>query len=259
MMVLVYGLVIFFILGVSVFLSSCIFWILLNREISFGKAVQRVTVAAALNKMLLTGSGYAAVSASLKNDSIPFYKSLASFAVLELFSVLPWIAAGFYFGAKQIAHIPFLLIVFFALVFFFVVSKKKRLVDFIKNAAGYFQETRRNILAVVPFVLLNGIAGLCYYSLFFKMFGLRIPWLEVFKLIAISFTLGYLSPVPAGLGVKESGMTFLLMQQGVSLKQAVSLAVCDRLLVTVFYGASGFLCGWGLLHGAIKAKFHKKK
>jgi uncharacterized protein (TIRG00374 family) len=258
-MTIIYGVFIPLALGMSVFLSSCVFWILLNRQVPLRKAIQGTTAAGALNKIFLTGAGYAAVSAALKNDSVPFYKSLASFAALELFSVLPWIIAGLYFGAQLAARTHWFLIVFFALAFFFILNKKKRLGDFISNAAGYFKETSRNILAVVPLVLLNIIAGACYYLLLFKAFGLRIPWGEVVKLIAVSFTIGYLSPLPAGLGIKESGMTFLLMQAGVPFKQSVALAVADRLVITLFYVACGFLCGWGLISDVIKTRSLKKK
>jgi uncharacterized membrane protein YbhN (UPF0104 family) len=258
-MTIVFGIFIFLALGMSVFLSACVFWILLNRQISLGKALQGTTAAGALNKILLTGSGYALASAAFKNDAIPLYKSLASFVVLELFSVLPWIIAGLYFGAQLAARIPWFLIVIFTLAFFYILNKKKRLGDFIKNAAGYFKETRRNVLAVAPFVLLNIIAGVWYYWSLFKVFGLHIPWGHVVKLIAISFTMGYLSPVPAGLGIKESGIAFLLMREGASFKQAVSLAVADRLVITVFYVACGFLCGWGVLSDAIKTRSFKKK
>ncbi|MFA5118625.1 MAG: flippase-like domain-containing protein [Candidatus Omnitrophota bacterium] len=258
-MTIVYGVFIFLALGMSVFLSSCVFWILLNRQVSLGKAIQGTIVAGALNKIFLTGSGYALASAALKNDSVPLYKSLASFAALELFSVLPWIIAGLYFGAQLAARTHWFLIVFFALAFFFILNKRKRLGDFISNAAGYFKGTSRNILAVAPLALLNIISGVCYYWFLFKVFGVRIPWGEMVKLIAISFTMGYLSPLPSGLGIKESGMTFLLMQTGVPFKQSVALAVADRLVITLFYAACGFLCGWGVISDVIKTRSLKKK
>ncbi|MFC1593153.1 hypothetical protein ACFL4C_03980, partial [Candidatus Omnitrophota bacterium] len=101
------------VLVLSVFVSALMLWILLNRSIRLVEAVKLICIARAMNKLLFTGSGYAAASGKLKIGGLPFYKSLSSFAVFELFSVLPWFVMGIYFGAELSLRAPYFLAVFF--------------------------------------------------------------------------------------------------------------------------------------------------
>lgn len=244
-----------FILTVNVFVNSIIFWILLNSKIKFSQAIRLSSTAAALNKLFLSGSGYAAMSLKLKSSNLPFYKSLASFAAFELFSVLPWLILGFYFGAKLAIRVPLFFIVILAIGIISAIYKRKKAAGFIKDIWVYFKEIKLNILLIIPPVLINFILGVLYYFFLLRIFGFVLSPIDVLKIAAISFTLGYLSPAPAGLGFKEGGFIFLLAQKGLSLSESLPIAIADRVILTGFYLIVGSLFGTEMLINQIRKRF----
>jgi uncharacterized membrane protein YbhN (UPF0104 family) len=60
--------------------------------------------------------------------------------------------------------------------------------------------------------------------------------------------------VPSGLGIKESGVVFLLSRQGVPLRDSIYFAVADRMITTGFYLTLGFLFGAGMITGEMRRR-----
>lgn len=253
------GILIFLALALIILISSFIFWILLNKDIKLWQAIKLICISGALNKILLTGSGYAAASWKLKSDDFPVYKSLSSFGVLELFSVMPWLILGLFWGAEIAIRIPLFLIVLFVLVLGFAIYKRKSMLDFLKNALSYLKKIRSNILMVIPLVLINIMIGIIYYFFLFRAFGFNCDFLNILKIVSVAFTIGYLSPSPAGLGFKEGGMVFLLMQQNLSFSSACYIAIADRIIMTGFYIILGFLFGAGIIRDEVRKKLWLQK
>jgi len=245
---------IFLPLTLRIIVSSSVIWLLLNRKIKFPHAIKLTCIATALNRLFLTGSGYVAMSGKLKINGLSLYKSLSSFAILELFSIIPWIILGLYFGTKIAIRIPLFLIALFVLVLTFAIYKRKDTINFLRNALAYLKEIRTNILMVTPLVLINVIIGIIYYFFLFRAFGFTFDFFEILRIISVAFTIGYLSPAPAGLGFKEGGLVFLLMQQNLSFSNACSIAIADRIITTGFYFVLGFLFGAEMIKNEIKRK-----
>lgn len=235
------------------FISSAMLFVLLNRRLKFFQAFKLFNALAALNKLLLTGSGYAAAGFRLKKENFPLSLSISSLAALEIFSVLPWLLFGFYFGAASGVKFPVFFAIAFCVIALSAAYKAKALFARIKEIAGHFAEIRFGLLAVVPLGLLNVAVGTAYYFFLCRAFGVNLGTLDVLKASTVSFTIGYLSIFPSGIGIKEAGLVFLLVKNGALLSQAFSVALADRILATVFWGLAGAICGKGLFfHGCAK-------
>ena len=244
------------ILCLSVFINSLALWILLNKSIGIREMIRLTCIAIALNKLLLTGSGYVLLSLKLKRDEVPVYKTISAFIILELFSISPWLILGFYFGAKVFLKIPVIFIAILWLLLIFIIIEKNKIINFFKKVIGYFKEIRLNFFIIVPLVLLNVLLGFAYYFLLFKSFGFFFNRLDVLRIVSVAITVGYLSPAPAGLGFKESSMVFLLIHQGFSLKNSISFTIADRIISTAFYLALGFLFGAETIINEIKTRLN---
>jgi uncharacterized protein (TIRG00374 family) len=96
---------------------------------------------------------------------------------------------------------------------------------------------------VAPLAVLNILFSILYYYFLFDSFGVRMAFLEVFKIVSVSFTAGYLSPLPSGLAFREGSMIFFLMQEGYNFSKSLAIALTDRGCVTAFYGVISLLCG----------------
>lgn len=244
----------------SVFVSSVIFWVLLNKKIKLWESIKLVSIATSLNRLMLTGSGYAAMSYKLKKDRLPFHKSVSSFVALELFLMFPWLVLGIYFGFKVAAKVPVFFAAFSALALIFAIYKRDKAKDFVKESWLHFRGIKSGAFIIIPLVLLHLLAGVIYYFFLFKAFGFSFSCADILKIATVSVAMGYFSPAPGGLGFKEFGMVFLLMQKNLSLKDSLSIAVTDRIAVTAFYLILGFLFGTDLILSRIRARFkHKNK
>jgi len=214
------------------------FYLLAGRRIPLAKVCRLVFCASALNKLLFTGSGFLAAS-RLGRDETETKSSqiLAVFVLLELLSVSGWLAAGIFFGARMAKGAPLILAVFLAIVLaalWFKLRPKK-------GDAGSpswkdsFKTAPRYVLLVMPLIVINAFLFAAYYFFFFRAFGAALSLLATIKIVAVSFTAGYLSPAPSGLGFKDAGLAALLVAAGLSPGLAITLAVVDRLLVSIFW------------------------
>ena len=216
------------------------------------QAVRVHCVSVALNKMFLTGSGYAAMAWKLGKEGIPFHSCLVAAMVQELLSVGPWVVLGLYFGAHMAKRFPVILFFFVSLMILLAVYKKKRILNFLRSAYGYCREIRANFIIIIPLAACNVIAYAAYYYLLFRVFSFTAGWVTAVKIASIAFTVGYLSPLPAGIGLKDSSLLFLLAQEGLALKKSFFIAAADRAIVTGLYLSLGFTCAARFLLDALK-------
>jgi uncharacterized membrane protein YbhN (UPF0104 family) len=241
-------------LGMGLFVNSYLLCILLNRKIPLWGGVKLFSVASALNKLLLTGSGYAALAWKMKGDDIPLDRSLPAFASFELCSTVPWIILGLYFGADVAVQTPLIIVgamIFLSVFWFF---RKRKIPGLIKEGVSYLRGMSAHIVLAPVLILLNVCSGAAYYYFLSKIFAMNFSLLEMARIFSVSFAVGYLSPVPSGLGIKESGVVFLLSRQGVPLRDSIYFAVADRMITTGFYLTLGFLFGAGMITGEMRRR-----
>jgi len=247
------------ILAASTLVSSLIFWILLKRKVHFFPVLKLFCVSASLNRLLLTGSGYAVLSWRLKMAGISIHTSLAVSAVSEFLSIAPWLILGIYYGSSVAVQIPWAVIVLSVLIVFFLILKLKHLRDFVGKVIGYIRETKVFIIISLPFVIINVVLVSVYYLLLVHIFHFDFDLLQIIRIVAVSIAAGYLSPVPSGIGIKEGSLIYLLMREGGGFQNSAVFAFTDRLIVTVFYIAAGFITGSDIIIGELKKKYFKQK
>jgi uncharacterized membrane protein YbhN (UPF0104 family) len=244
---------IFLLLAASAASAGVMLWILLNREVSIQEALRLTCIAWALNKLFLFGSGYIAMIVKLKHGRMPAHKSLVAFLLLELLCVVPWILLGFYFGARFCLRWPFFFLLIAAAVclLWYQAKKNKKL---LLDSWEYVRAIKMSLTAVIPFLLAHLSALLLYYFALMRLCSVKMDWQMVTKIMSMSIAAGYLSPAPAGIGFKEAAMTALFMQQGFTFARALSIAVADRLIVSLAFLAFGLLAGAKLLAAAMGKK-----
>ncbi len=237
---------------------SLVFWLLLGKAVKIGRAFQLSTAALVLNKFLLTGAGYAAASAKLKNDNVAFHKSLPAFIFMEFLFVVPLLASGLYYGAHIVVRAPLFLLGFILLLAIFALYKRKKIKGFFREVASEAKAASAHLWLIIPLVAANIFLIIVYYKLLLGVFNIPLSFYEIYKLVAVSFTIGYLSPVPSGLAFKEGSLIYLLMQKGQAFNTALSLAITDRAIITGFYIILGFLCAGHIVFSAVREEYVKR-
>lgn len=253
--------IIFIILAfaVAVFLNAVNFYLLYGGGMKLREAVRLTTVAAALNKLFFTGSGYVAASLVSRNKNLEFHRTIAAFLVLEAASILPWLALGVCFGAAIAFRRPVIFIAVAALFFAAAWKKRDKLAKAFKDILESFAATCKRLFFIVPFVPANMLLLALYYLFIFRLFDFTPGLLEVVKITAVTFTIGYLSPAPAGLGFKEAGMVLLLTRYGLPPGTATAIALADRFIMTVLVGICGGIFGFDLLREELRKKLKKER
>ena len=234
-------------------------YVLIERRVSFKESFKLVSVASALNKILLTGSGYFASSYLSRNKNLPFHQAMGAFILLEVFSVSLWLAGGMFFGAELAFRMPIVFIAVIMIIIFILLWRSDRAMAALKSVAGYCKSLGLRSFLVIPFLAVSMCIRLIYYAILFRMFGFITDIVNILKIVSISFAAGYLSPAPAGLGVKDAGMTLLLKEDGVALDAAISIAVFDRFFVTAFWGILGVLVGFDLIKREIARRRQERR
>jgi len=235
----------FFILALTLSLIAALgalnFYILVSRKVSLKQALQWTAAAAALNKLFFTGTGYLALSYFSGVKELKFSRILAAFFALEFFSLIGWLIGGIYFGAKTAFNIPlvFLIVLLVLAVTFWI--KKDKLKNFFESLTAYLKELGPLVPLASFFGICSVFLGAVYYYFLFGIFGFKPGLWDIYKIVSVSFTAGYLSPAPAGLGFKDAGLVALLVQRGLPLNSAVALALWDRVIITVFWLSAGMI------------------
>jgi uncharacterized protein (TIRG00374 family) len=233
---------------------SAVLYLLLFREISFKLAHKLTCVAMVLNKLLFSGTGYLASSYFFQAKQFKFSKALSAFIVLEFFVSLPWVILGFYFGGKMSAQSPGVLAIIFLAAATAFLFKKNKIKKILQDSRSHFTAAAKKIVFFVPLITGQMIIFVVYYLVFFKLFGYSFNFISIIRFIAISFTVGYLSPAPAGIGFKEAGMIYLLKENGLDFSQAALLAVSDRIITTIFWLAIGLVTGFDIIQETLLKK-----
>jgi uncharacterized protein (TIRG00374 family) len=235
------------ILSLIIVLNALSFYLLVNRNLSFKQALQWTLVAAVINKLFFTGTGYLALSYFSGTKELKFSRILAAFFALEFFSLIGWLAGGIYFGAKIAFNMPllFLIVLVVSAITFWI--KKEKIKKFLKEMTGYLKELKPFVFLALFFGICSVCLGTIYYFFLFGIFGFKPGLLNIYKIVSVAFTAGYLSPAPAGLGFKDAGMVALLVQQGLALNLAIAVALWDRVISTVFWLVAGMLFGANMI------------
>ncbi|RLG12065.1 hypothetical protein DRN69_07070, partial [Candidatus Pacearchaeota archaeon] len=236
--------------------SAVCFYIFVYPELKIKDSFKLIVTAAALNKLLFTGSGYLTSSYLSRNKDLSFYKALSAFLLLEALGVSLWIGMGVYFGVKLVIKVPSIIILVLAFLLLLMLwLQRQKFIKAAKNILMTFKNMGKRVPLIIPLIILNMVLSIAYYFLLFRIFNFHPGFLSIIKIISISFTVGYLSPAPAGLGFKDTGMVLLLVNSGLKLNTAISLAILDRVIVTVFWAILGSIFSYDLIKEEIKRRF----
>ena len=239
--------------------SAVCFYIFVYPELKIKESFKLIITAAALNKLLFTGSGYLTSSYLSRNKDLSFYKALSAFLLLEALGVSLWIGMGVYFGVKLVIKVPSIIILVLAFLLLLMLwLQRQKFIKAAKNILMTFKNMGKRVPLIIPLIILNMVLSIAYYFLLFRIFNFHPGFLSIIKIISISFTVGYLSPAPAGLGFKDTGMVLLLVNSGLKLNTAISLAILDRVIVTVFWAILGSIFSYDLIKEEIRKRFKKK-
>lgn len=238
-------------------MNAVIFYILINRDIRFRDVFVLTTVATALNKFLFTGSGYLAGSYFSRYKNLSFHKAISAFMFSEFMIVSLWLILGIIFGVKLAIRVPVVMII---VLFLFIIAafiKRNKFISFSKNVFCSFKEMKSKTFMVLPFILVHMAAFAMYYLFLFRYFNFQPVFFDIIKITAVSFTIGYLSPAPGGVGFREAGLVVLLRDKGLAFDDALTIAVWDRVIVTVFWAVLGSVVGFDLIKYHLKLRFKK--
>ena len=250
--------IVLILLLISVVSAVC-FYIFVYPELKIKESFKLIITAAALNKLLFTGSGYLTSSYLSRNKDLSFYKALSAFLLLEALGVSLWIGMGVYFGVKLVIKVPSIIILVLAFLLLLMLwLQRQKFIKAAKNILMTFKNMGKRVPLIIPLIILNMVLSIAYYFLLFRIFNFHPGFLSIIKIISISFTVGYLSPAPAGLGFKDTGMVLLLVNSGLKLNTAISLAILDRVIVTVFWAILGSIFSYDLIKEEIKRRFKRK-
>jgi len=241
--------------------SAVCFYIFVYPELKIKDSFKLIITAAALNKLLFTGSGYLTSSYFSRSKDLSFYKALSAFLLLEALGVFLWIGMGIYFGVKLVIKMPSIIILILAFLLLLLVmiwSQRQKFTKAARNILITFKNMGKRVPLIMPLIILNMVLSIVYYFSLFRIFNFHPELLSIIKIISISFTVGYLSLAPAGLGFKDTGMVLLLVNSGLKLNTAISLAILDRVIVTVFWAILGSIFGYDLIKEEIRKRFKKK-
>jgi len=239
-------------------LGAVNFYLFVGRQVSIKESFKLVTSALALNKLLFTGSGYLVSSFFSRSKNLPFYKTLTVFAFLEFMGNSLWLILGIYFGAKLAIRVPLALIIILIIFGITFLFKRHKFILFFKNILQYFKEVGARIFLILPFTITNVFLVVLYYFFLFRFFSFHTGIPSILKIVSVSFTIGYLSPAPSGIGFKDTGLVLLLVREGIDLPGALSIAIWDRLITTFFWISLGGVVGFNLIKEVMKEKFKIK-
>ena len=219
----------------------------------------------ATNEILPTGSGEFARLIILKKHT---NKSLISFApaiVLErFFDLFLLLIVSIFFAYSEESGIS-LLILLLMVVLVGLIFIKPGLIIFPIKCVSFF-ENKNNLSKYAIFIknkLIETQYGLCRYQnnprLLFLIFiltvvswifletfshyllligfGIKIPYLSLLGIVAISWILGTLSMLPGGLGAREVVYALMLVKFGVVLSLGLAVAMVYRGMVYLLFGS----------------------
>ena len=236
---------------------ALIFYLLLNRQISFGGAFKLTSTATALNKLFFSGSGYLASSYFSRGGSLSFAEALSAFLILEGLCVLAWLITGIFWGTQLALRIPAALIFAAAAVLLVFLFRRDKFISAARQLISALKTMGPRVPLVLPLVALDMVLFVGYYRFLLEFFKVCLPVAGIVKIIAVSFTAGYFSPTPAGLGFRDAGLVFMLVKQSIPAVVALSIALADRVITMVFWAGLGLLTGFDVIKEEVRRRFKK--
>lgn len=241
------------------FINSAGFYALLGRKTAFIEAMRLSFLASAINRLFFTGTGYLSTGYLSRNVDLEFPDVFAAFVVWELCAVIFWLSAGIYFGVKVLAGMPVILGAVLLLFGIFIWLKRRTIFRFIESFKRSFMNLTGDFFYIIVLMTISAAAMFFYYYSVFSLFNFHPDFFSTLKIISISFAAGYLSPAPAGLGFRETGMVVLLVKQGMLWPTAMKLAVFDRIISTIFILFLGSVFGFDLIKAELKKRMFKPR
>ncbi len=233
----------------------------INSKIAFGSYF----IGQATNEILPTGSGELARLTILKkhtNKSYTWFSpsvilerlydmflllilsiSLAnttesSFALLTLISIIGLV--GIIFIKPKFIDVPIKICRF--------LEGKNILSKLVNILSAKFLEIQRglrsyqkNTRVLIMTFILTAISWIFFETLSHYVlllgFGIKIPYMSLLGIVAISWILGTISMLPGGLGAREAVYTFMLTKFGVAFGTGMAVAVVYRGIIYVLFGS----------------------
>jgi glycosyltransferase 2 family protein len=111
---------------------------------------------------------------------------------------------------------------------------------FLEIQQGLISYKRNTRVLILTFILTTiswiFFETLSHYILLLG-FGIKIPYLSLLGIVAISWILGTISILPGGLGVREAVYAIMLTKYGVALGTGIAVAVVYRGIIYVLFGS----------------------
>ena len=215
--------------------------------------------------MLLTpgGSGQIIKSQILKNKyNIPIKKSIPIIIAERFFDLvavtLILIFSLFYYNSIETLIIISISIIIIISIILFTKSKKifikinlklKKFTIFEKYLSDeevFYKSLQKifslkimmtGILFFIPIAFLDGL--LVYFG--FLAFGIDFGYIQTIQIYYSSLLAGVFSFIPGGFGIMESGLTFLIFDQGISFSLSSSVTLFVRLMTIWLATMIGFV------------------
>lgn len=224
----------------------------LARDVNLKNAFKISSSALGLNKILFTGSGYLLTAYFSRYGNLSATKVMAIFILLEAGFFSIWLVFGFYYGWKLLLEqAPYGLLAAVAIISLIIFFKRSKVAQLFSHLKLHLVEIRGRIFWLILFSVINLLISLFYYQALFAIFDHRADLASVLKVASIALSTGYLSPIPAGLGIKDASFAMLLINQGISASSAVAIAFWDRLISTFFWGSLGIVFSFDMVRAAI--------
>jgi len=121
-------------------------------------------------------------------------------------------------------------------------SKTKRIIEF---GMGFQDSMKKinmeKIIVLIVLMIFSYLVSTFRLYLILSLFGFNASIIHLLYTQCISFTLGVLSMMPGGIGVRDTSITLLLLYLNIPLNVAVSVTIIERLLTTGLYLVLGIL------------------
>lgn len=232
------------VLPTMLILDSYVFKTLVVKPISHREALKWASIVRAMNRLIITGSGYTTLILWMKRGGAELGTTVNTVILWEGLSIGPWILMATYFGGRLAPRIPLHVLLGLALVLvFFLFVKKRQISAFACSLLEANKQLGLRPVFVVPIILVEILLSLVYYYSIIRFVGCHLSPYNILRVASLSVTTGYLSPIPSGLGIREGVMAFLLIEHGFTLEKAILVGLVDRVVATAFFLFAGMCAG----------------
>ncbi len=240
-------------------LNAIIFFIVIEKRLPFKEVFKLTSTAIALNRLFFTGSGYLAGSYFQRSDEASFRRILSTFFVMEFMVISPWLVMGLYFSTKLAASLLWVVLVILVAFVIALWLKRNKLKEIASTLTEYAMRRWPTMFILFPLVIVYFVLVVFYYRLLFGMFDFYPSMYELVKIVSISFTAGYLSFTPGGMGFRDAGFVLLLKAAGLTIGDAFVVTFTDRMIMMFFWTTMGLFCGYPILRDEVRRRFFVRR